>query len=125
VDQDVVVVDLVEPRLRRLLRRHPGGGKRLERELGVLRLDHEVEVVVRLRAAARPRGDAAGEDERDAGVAQRCHGLLQARQHLAEVHLRPVLAHRERLTRAPERITGAWTTSVLATMPTWQARSGS
>src|SRR5205823_6543020 len=67
-------------------------------------------------ASARPRRNAAGEDERDAGPAQRDDGLLQARQHLAEVHLRPVLAHPERLTRPPGRVTGVCSASVLARM---------
>ena len=45
--------------------------ERLERALGVLLAHEEVDVVLGGRAAARPAGEAAAEQEGDAGVAQR------------------------------------------------------
>ena len=58
-------------------KRMPASSQRVDRALDVLGLDHEVEVVARLRAAARPAREAAAEQERDVGAAQRGGGLLQ------------------------------------------------
>src|SRR5918998_817013 len=49
------------PLLGRALGAHAGVRQRLQRALDVLRLDHQVEVVARLGAAARPAREAAAE----------------------------------------------------------------
>jgi hypothetical protein len=85
VDEHVAVPCLVEPLLRWVLRAHAGADQRLERALGVLRLDHEVEVVRGLRPSARPAGQAAAEEERHAGIAQGLRGLLERRLDLGEI----------------------------------------
>ena len=51
--------------------------ERLERAVDVVGLDHEVEVVARLRTAARPARQAAAEQERDLRLAQRRGGALE------------------------------------------------
>src|SRR5581483_6131477 len=53
----------------------------LQRAVGVCRLDQEVEVVLRGRAATDPGGDPAGDEVRDLCVAQRGGNLLQGRNH--------------------------------------------
>ena len=71
VDQRSLVVGLQQPSLGRPLGLHAGLDERLERALGVLLADEEVDVVLGRRAAASPAGEAAAEQVRDAGVAQR------------------------------------------------------
>ena len=62
---------------------HPSGGfsvrkpallEHLERAVGVLGLDQEVDVVVGVGPAPGVDGDAAGQGERDLGVAERARG---------------------------------------------------
>ena len=80
----------------------PAPVERLQRALDVLALEHQVEVVARLRAAARPRGEAAAEQERDVGLAQRGGGLLQRRLDVGE-RLLVVDGHTGRPTRVRGR----------------------
>ena len=77
VDEHVAVPRLHEPLLRRILRAHARVRERGDRALDVLPLDHEVEVVPRLRPAPCPRREAAAEQERHVRPAQRGGRLLQ------------------------------------------------
>jgi hypothetical protein len=70
VDHHVAVPGLVQPLLGWLLRAKPGVLERGERAIGILGLDQKVEVVVGVGPAAHPRGDAPGDEERDAGVSE-------------------------------------------------------
>ena len=88
VDEDALVPRLVEPALGRLLGTEARFGEHLQRALRVLRLDEEVEVVLGLRAAARPDRNAAAQDEGHAGLAQRRGGALQRLQKLVETGFR-------------------------------------
>jgi hypothetical protein len=67
----------------------PSGGVSacLLRALRVLRLHEEVDVVLGLRAAARPHREPAAERERNLGVAQRAGGLLQRVEDHLEVEV--------------------------------------
>ena len=71
VDERVVVVRLQQPVLGRALGPHARVGQHLQRALGVLGLDEEVDVVIGDRAAARPDRKPAREREADLGVAER------------------------------------------------------
>ena len=77
VDHDLIKPGLVEPLLGWTLGPHPDACQGKERRVGVLRLDHHVEVVLRLRPSARPRGEAAAEHEGDTAIAERGNRLLQ------------------------------------------------
>ena len=124
VDEHVAVPRLDEPLLGRVLGAHAGVGERLQRAVDVLALDHQVEVVARLRAAARPRREAAAEQERDAGLAQRGRGLLQRRLDVGE-RLLVFHGHMARRTRVRA---GAWPSArrtTRAVRPVTAARSGS
>src|SRR6476661_5004459 len=52
-----------------------------------LRLDHEVDVVLALRAAARPRGEPAAQDERDLVPLKRSGTRLHGIEQLLEGRL--------------------------------------
>ena len=104
--------------------RMPASIERLQRAVHVLALDHQVEVVARLRAAARPRREAPAEQERDAGLAQRRRGLLQRRLDVGE-RLLVFHGHMARRTRVRA---GAWPSArrtTRAVRPVTAARSGS
>ena len=102
VDERAVVVPrLVQPALGRALGAEAGLLHRLERRVGVLRLDHEVDVVLALRAAARPRRESAAEDERDFALLE-CSG---AGLHCVEQLLEGWLRHRGVVSVLSDRAT--------------------
>jgi hypothetical protein len=71
VDHHITAPGLEEPLLGRPLGPHPRGRKGFKRTLGVRWFDHQIQVVLRQRAAPRPSREAAGEHERQACVAHR------------------------------------------------------
>jgi hypothetical protein len=75
---------LVEPALRRSLGLPARVLERFERGVGVLELDEEVDVVLGLRAAARPRRKAAAKEERDPAFLEDAGAGLHALEQLLE-----------------------------------------
>ena len=71
VDEHVTVPCLVQPAFRGNLRAHARRGARVQGALRIVFMDHEVDVVLRRRAAARPCRDTAANGEPDVGLAQR------------------------------------------------------
>jgi hypothetical protein len=84
VDQHLPVPRLQQPPLGGPLRAQPFRLEHLERALGVLGPHHQVEVVGRLRTPARPRSEAAAEQEGDLGPVQRGCRLPQRAGDLVE-----------------------------------------
>jgi hypothetical protein len=105
IDQRVAVPGLDQPFLRRRLVAQPGLLQRRDGVVGVLGADHEVEVVAGLRAASRPAREAACEQERDFGRAQRGGGLLQRVLEVGE-WLLVIRGHGEWLPGPVERVCG-------------------
>ena len=87
VDQDIVVVGFQQPAFRRILGMHARLRECVACALGVRRPHEEIDVVLRLRPAARPAGQTAAEDERHAGVLQRARRLLHRLEQPLEVSL--------------------------------------
>ena len=85
VDEHVAVVGLHEPSLRRMLDPEPRLGEDAGRALDVPRLDEEVDVVIRARAAACPCRERAAEDERHLVLAQGGRGLLHRLADVGEL----------------------------------------
>ena len=86
VDEHVAVVGLQQPVLeRRPPARRPASRERLLRARSAsLGQDEEVDVVLGLRAAARPDGEPARERVRDAGVAQGGSALAHRLEQVVE-----------------------------------------
>ena len=85
IDEVVFLPRLVEPVLGRLLDAESRLHEHVERTVGVLFAQEEVDVVIRRRAAARPDREAAAEHVVDARFAQRRAGSLHRRQQRVEV----------------------------------------
>jgi hypothetical protein len=66
VDQDLAVPGLQQPLLGRGLGPHPRLGENILRALGVLALEHQVDVVARWWPAARPAAEPAAQQVGDA-----------------------------------------------------------
>ena len=113
IDERVAVPGLDQPLLGRVLGAQPGLLQRRDRALDVLGLDHQIEVVPRLRAAARPAREAAAEQERDVGRAQRGGGLLQASSR-SEKGCSSSVAMGSWLPAARERVCGNAMSSTVA-----------
>src|SRR4051794_5480196 len=77
IDERAAVPGLDQPFLRRLLALEARLLECLEGAIDVRGPDHEVEIVARLRSPASPARQAAAQQERDIGAAQRGGGLLQ------------------------------------------------
>jgi hypothetical protein len=77
VDEHVAVPGLDEPLLGRVLRAHARVHEGLQRPVGVLGLDHQVQVVAGLGPAAGPAGQAAAQQEGDVRLAQGGGGALE------------------------------------------------
>ena len=85
IDEHVAVVRFEQPLLGRPLSPHPRLDERLERALGLVLADEEVDVVVRPRTTPCPGGQPSAEHERDVGVAERGCGSLHARDEILEI----------------------------------------
>src|SRR5439155_25928164 len=93
VDQSAVLVPgLVEPAFGRPVRLPACAFEGVERGIGVLELDEEVDVVLRLRTAAGPGREAAAEDERDPAFLQDSRTGLHRLDQLFERCLEHVFA---------------------------------
>jgi len=84
VDENVAVPRLHEPALRWALEAKARRRERLLRPFDVALAHEEVDVVVGRRAAARPRGEPAPEEERHLRVAQRGRAALHRLDELEE-----------------------------------------
>jgi hypothetical protein len=94
VDEDLAVPGLQQPLLGRGLGAHPGLGERLLGALGVLALDHQVDVVARRRPAAGPAAEPAAEEVGNVPSLERRDRALEAvGQLFGDLALAQVLRH--------------------------------
>ena len=87
-ERAVLVPGLAQPALRRALGAEPGLLHSLQRRVGVLRPDHEVDVVLALGAAPCPGGEPAPQDEGDLVALERPCARLHRVEQLLERRLR-------------------------------------